>query len=49
MEVHTAEGKKCPVCGAGPPVVYNFRNSDDFLKKETGKIPTERKEQLLLN
>lgn len=44
MKVHTAEGKKCPECGAGPPVVYNFRNSDDFLKKETAKVLTERKE-----
>jgi len=44
MKVHTVEGKKCPECGAGPPVVYNFRNSDDFLKKETAKVLTERKE-----
>lgn len=37
-------GNKCPVCSISPPFVYNFRNSDDYLKSIIPKIKNERKE-----
>jgi len=44
MEVHssTADGS-CPVCDAGSPHVYEFRNSDEFLKEETARVLEQRK------
>jgi 4-hydroxyphenylpyruvate dioxygenase-like putative hemolysin len=44
MEVHQSETDKCPECGSGPPYTYNFKNSDEYLKKEAPKVLKERKE-----
>jgi 4-hydroxyphenylpyruvate dioxygenase-like putative hemolysin len=40
------EGSKngrCPGCGLGPPYVYEFRNSDKYLKREIPLLLKERK------
>jgi 4-hydroxyphenylpyruvate dioxygenase-like putative hemolysin len=34
---------KCPCCGAGPPHVYEFKNSDDYLKEQIRRVLDERK------
>jgi len=44
MKVHITEDGKCPECGRGPPYVYDFKNSDDYLKKEAPRVQEERKE-----
>jgi 4-hydroxyphenylpyruvate dioxygenase-like putative hemolysin len=44
MKVHTTEDGKCPECNAGPPHVYNFENSDKYLREHLPKIREERKE-----
>lgn len=44
MEVTDSPDGTCPLCGRGPPHVYNFRNSDQYLKREVTRIQKERKE-----
>jgi 4-hydroxyphenylpyruvate dioxygenase-like putative hemolysin len=44
MKVHQSDTDKCPECGLEPPYTYNFRNSDEYLKKEAPKVLKERKE-----
>lgn len=34
----------CTLCGRGPPHVYDFQNSDEYLKREVPRIQKERKE-----
>lgn len=42
-KVFAVEGSiKCPDCGSEYPVVYEFKNSDEFLRKEVDKIMEER-------
>ncbi len=38
----TNEGK-CPHCGASSPVIYHFKNSDEYLNRELPKILKKRK------
>ncbi len=35
---------KCPGCGLGKPNLYNFRNSDEYLKKVIPKVLKERRQ-----
>lgn len=44
MEVHQSENDHCPQCGSKAPYTYDFKNSDEYLKKEAPKIIKERKE-----
>ena len=44
MKVHTTEDGKCPACNAGPPHVYAYENSDNFLREHIPAILQERKE-----
>jgi 4-hydroxyphenylpyruvate dioxygenase-like putative hemolysin len=44
MEVHESIDGICPVCRSGPPFVYSFKNSDEYLTKETPRVLQERKE-----
>jgi 4-hydroxyphenylpyruvate dioxygenase-like putative hemolysin len=44
MEVTDSRDGRCPLCGRGPPHVYDFRNSDAYLKREVQRIQKERKE-----
>jgi hypothetical protein len=39
-----AEQGKCPRCHHGPPHVYDFKNSDDYLKEKIPLVLQERKE-----
>lgn len=41
--VYDTHEAKCPSCGLEHPHVYNFENSDDYLKKEVPRILEERK------
>lgn len=34
---------RCPHCGSGPPRVYEFRNSDEYLKEQIPRVLEERK------
>lgn len=44
MRVHQIEeDEKCPTCHASKNHLYNFKNSDTFLKKEIPRILEERK------
>jgi len=44
MKVHdTKKEGRCPHCGVGSPWVYDFKNSDDYLKKEIPRVQEERK------
>ncbi|MFO8077479.1 MAG: hypothetical protein R6U21_02390 [Thermoplasmatota archaeon] len=44
MTVHQIdEAEKCPSCHASKEYMYNFKNSDTFLKKEIPRILEERK------
>jgi 4-hydroxyphenylpyruvate dioxygenase-like putative hemolysin len=38
-----AEHGKCPQCGHGHPHVYDFKNSDDFLKEKIPLVTEERR------
>jgi len=40
---HESKEGKCPHCGSGPPHVYEFRNSDEYLKKKIAWVLEERK------
>ena len=44
MEVTESVDSTCPLCGRGPPHVYDFRNSDNYLKREVLRVRKERKE-----
>lgn len=44
MKVLESEAGYCPQCSAGPPHVYEFKNSDDYLKKEAPRVVAQRKE-----
>ncbi len=37
------EHGKCPHCHSGPPHVYDFKNSDEFLKEKIPQVLEERK------
>jgi 4-hydroxyphenylpyruvate dioxygenase-like putative hemolysin len=43
MGVLESETGKCPQCNTGPPHIYEFKNSDDYLKKEAPKVIDDRK------
>ncbi len=38
-----SENGRCPHCGSGPPQVYEFRNSDEYLKEQIPRVLEERK------
>ena len=45
MKVHyNSHNGNCPDCKLSPPNVYDFKNSDEFLIKETQRVLDERKE-----
>jgi hypothetical protein len=45
MKVHeTTHPTTCPTCHASKEYLYNFKNSDAFLKKEVSRIIQERKD-----
>ncbi|HMA82937.1 MAG TPA: hypothetical protein VKP59_01775 [Candidatus Thermoplasmatota archaeon] len=45
MKVHeTTNPTTCPTCHASKEYLYNFKNSDAFLKKEVSRIIQERKD-----
>ncbi|MFO8132533.1 MAG: hypothetical protein R6U10_01165 [Thermoplasmatota archaeon] len=42
--VYRADGQRCPSCNAQGAQVYDFDQSDEYLKQETQRIITERQE-----
>ena len=38
---------RCPDCGSGPPQVYEFRNSDEYLKKQIPLVVKQRQKAAL--
>jgi len=43
MEVFDEDGDRCPRCNAGSPHVYDFGNSDEYLKREVARVEWDRK------
>jgi 4-hydroxyphenylpyruvate dioxygenase-like putative hemolysin len=41
---HESIHGRCPKCNLGPPRVYDFTNSDDYLKREVPRVLEERKD-----
>jgi len=44
MKVHETPEERCPVCSADPPHVYQYENSDEYLRKKIPHILEQRKE-----
>jgi hypothetical protein len=44
MEVLESKDGKCPKCHSGYPHTYEFKNSDEYLRKETKRVIEMRKE-----
>jgi hypothetical protein len=44
MEVLESKDGKCPKCYSGYPHTYEFKNSDEYLRKETKRVTETRKE-----
>ncbi len=44
MEVHESTDGRCPKCGRGPPHVYDFKNSDEYLAQKVPQVLEQRKE-----